>query len=126
MFEDNKDEKKPKMVEVMVTKAGASDSMSPDKLKVKHDLLNKVKSMALKAMKDQMDCDSPAKASDEMEDMMDPMEMAEESDHESKDSEDKEVEMLPENPGDSKQERLATLLKEMEDLTNRVKQMLEA
>lgn len=129
-MEDKKNNMKPKMIEVTVAKAGASDNMSPDRLKIKHDLLNKVKSLALKSMKDQMsdtedldkemDCEMDKAPSIKPIKMGDMEEMAEESE------EEQEENILPENPGDSKKEKLASLMKEMEDLTARVKMMLEA
>ena len=115
MYDDK--EMKPKMVSIEVSKIDKGGDEDP-RLKVKKELLGQIRGMAMKAMKDQ--AMSP---DEEVEELMDKghKELSEEP----KEDSDSDVNMLPENPADSRKDRLNDLMREMEELKDKIRQVLE-
>lgn len=100
---------KPKAVAIEVTKLSPEDP----RLKIKKELLGKVRAIATEAMKNSLsqdDDDSESEMPEGLEDMM-----------ESKEPE----QMLPENAEDVKKEKLKQLMEEMNRLKAEVSSLLE-
>jgi hypothetical protein len=119
---------KPKVVEISISKQSSGSKEDP-KMAIKKQLLNDIKSMAMKSMKDNF-----SSADEEMNCAMDmakgheksPLVNKEEESEESEEMEDEEeVSMLPEDQDQGKEAKLAALLKEMEELKDRIKQIIE-
>lgn len=119
---------KPKVVSIEIKKEGSmpmNDKGDP-RLAAKKQLLSNLKSMAVKAMKDNIQ--PMDEEIDEAMDCAPGIGIKEDMEDEEKDMKEEmsgEIKKLPENPGESKDAKLKALMGELEDLKSRISQLLE-